>query len=93
MAQVMMDSQNTSHEQVEAPLDSLSKNQSVVETHHCSTAITCSVEQKEIWNLIIKWILSPGMVRHFRVLKITRERLENGRLVQTDATERLMLLA
>jgi hypothetical protein len=96
---------NTYNLQAETPLGILFKNQSVMETHHCSTAIRVlskeechifevlsAVEKKEIWNMIIKLVLSTDMAKHFTFLKEVNEKLDNGPLFSNNPVDRMVLM-
>ncbi|OHT14361.1 3'5'-cyclic nucleotide phosphodiesterase family protein [Tritrichomonas foetus] len=73
----------------ETPLGILFKDQSVMETHHCSVAISilsrdeCNLfhkisdtDIKKMWTLIIKLILSTDMAHHFNLVKTAGEILD-----------------
>jgi hypothetical protein len=96
---------NTYNVQAETPLGILFKNQSVMETHHCSTAIRVlskeechifnilsALEQKEVWNMIIKLILITDMAKHFTFLKEVNERFDHGPLFNNNPSERMMMM-
>jgi hypothetical protein len=96
---------NTYNVQAETPLGILFKNQSVMETHHCATTIRVlsnkeafifeslsAVEQKEIWNMIIKLILITDMARHFTFLKEVNERLDQGPFFNNNPAERMSMM-
>ena len=89
----------------ETPLGILYKNQSVMETHHCSIAIQvlsreeCNLleclNQEEyitIWNLIIQFILATDMARHFEILKKFNDIYDGGDFTMQRSDHRLMLL-
>lgn len=74
---------NVYNEKAETPLGILYKNQSVMETHHCTVAITviskeeCNLfsnlnadQYKDMWNLIFQLILITDMAKHFDFLKM-----------------------
>lgn len=73
---------NTFNEKAQTPLGILYKNQSVMETHHCTIAITviskeeCNLfsglnsdQFKSMWTLIFNLILITDMAKHFDFLK------------------------
>ena len=73
----------------ETPLGILFKDQSVMETHHCSVAIgiisrtqcnimssLSSADYKTMWNWMIKLILATDMAHHFNLVKYTTELLD-----------------
>ncbi|OHS94817.1 3'5'-cyclic nucleotide phosphodiesterase family protein [Tritrichomonas foetus] len=82
---------NAIDDKSENSLGILYQSQSVLETHHCSVAITilskddCNIlhqfepeENKEIWNIIITLILSTDMAQHFHVLGQMSELVSKG---------------
>ncbi|OHS92997.1 3'5'-cyclic nucleotide phosphodiesterase family protein [Tritrichomonas foetus] len=84
---------NVFNEKAETPLGILFKNQSVMETHHCTITINVISKEennifesldtsklKEIWNLIINLILTTDMARHHTFLTDTNQLLEKGPL-------------
>jgi GAF domain-containing protein len=96
---------NVYNEKAETPLGILFKNQSVMETHHCSVAIgIISKEEsnvfaalngddyKAMWTMIITLILSTDMAKHFGFLKDVAARLDEGPLDMTVAHDRLMAM-
>ena len=73
----------------ETPLGILFKDQSVMETHHCTVTINIlenddtnlfyslnKEEQKRIWNIVIKLILATDMAVHFTLVKTVTELLD-----------------
>lgn len=89
----------------ETPLGILYKNQSVMETHHCSIAIQimsreeCNLlaalkqdEYIEIWSLIIQYILATDMARHFEILKRFNDIYDGGDFTMQRHDHRVMLL-
>ncbi|OHS93287.1 3'5'-cyclic nucleotide phosphodiesterase family protein [Tritrichomonas foetus] len=75
----------------ETPLGILFKDQSVMETHHCSIAIGvltkeecnifASLEQSDVkwmWNTIIKLILATDMAHHFKLVKTATELVDGN---------------
>jgi hypothetical protein len=92
---------NVFNEKVETPLGILFKNQSVMETHHCSVAIQIiskdetnifstldGDEYKQMWTMIIALILSTDMAKHFGFLKEVGELLDSGPLDMTNPVHR-----
>ena len=82
---------NVFNVKAERPLGILFKNQSVLETHHCSVAIDViskepcnlfseldSAEYKKMWSLIISLILITDMAKHFDFLKMINSDLDKG---------------
>jgi hypothetical protein len=91
--------------QTQRPLGILFKNQSVMETHHCSVAIRVisdpernifealsPVELKDLWGVIIALILGTDMAKHFTFLKEVNEVLNEGPLDLTSPAKRLYLM-
>lgn len=73
---------NSYNEKAQTPLGILYKNQSVLETHHCSVCISimtredCNLlkslnisDTQKMWNLIINLILITDMAKHFEFLQ------------------------
>jgi hypothetical protein len=73
---------NTYNVKAETPLGILYKNQSVMETHHCTIAIgviskdECNLfeslageDYRKMWTLVIALILATDMAKHFDLLK------------------------
>ncbi|OHS96011.1 3'5'-cyclic nucleotide phosphodiesterase family protein [Tritrichomonas foetus] len=73
---------NVYNVKAETPLGILFKNQSVMETHHCSISIDviskeeCNIfeyftgdDYRKMWSLVINLILATDMARHFDLLK------------------------
>ena len=92
---------NVYNEKAETPLGILFKNQSVMETHHCSIAIgviskeECNIfatldsaEYKAMWAMIIRLILSTDMAKHFDFLKKVNATLDEHPLNMEDAEDR-----
>ena len=84
---------NVFNVKAETPLGILFKNQSVMETHHCTIAISViskeecnifesldSTKLKEIWNIIITLILATDMARHHTILEEINQIIEKGPL-------------
>ncbi|OHT12155.1 3'5'-cyclic nucleotide phosphodiesterase family protein [Tritrichomonas foetus] len=96
---------NVFNEKAETPLGILFKNQSVMETHHCSVSIgviskaennifanLSSAEYKHIWTLIIQLILFTDMAKHFDFLKAANAELDKGPLDMSNEEHRIMLM-
>ncbi|OHT09444.1 hypothetical protein TRFO_04498 [Tritrichomonas foetus] len=96
---------NVYNEKAETPLGILFKNQSVMETHHCSVAISIiskeetnlfytldSDDYKAMWTMIIRLILSTDMAKHFNFLKETNELLDDHPLNLEDPSERFIAM-
>lgn len=89
----------------ETPLGILFKNQSVMETHHCSVAIgiltrdECNLlhslspkENRIMWNWITKLILATDMAHHFKMVKETTEKVDNNKFDLKNDVDRLEAL-
>ena len=89
----------------ETPLGILFKDQSVMETHHCSVAIdilsrdecnlfhTLSDDQsKKMWTTIITLILATDMAHHFKLVKSATEYLESGSFNVRNIEHRILLM-
>ena len=96
---------NVYNVKAETPLGILFKNQSVMETHHCSVAISVITKEesnifaaltesdyKKMWTLIIQLILITDMAKHFDFLKAMNEALDKGPLDLENNEHRLMLM-
>jgi hypothetical protein len=96
---------NVFNEKAETPLGILFKNQSVMETHHCSVAIdiiskadtnifeSLSPEEfKAMWTMIIALILSTDMAKHFSFLKDVSALLDEGPLDFTIPKHRFVAM-
>lgn len=96
---------NVFNEKAETPLGILFKNQSVMETHHCTESITVlskaennlfnkltPAEYKKMWTLIIDLILITDMAKHFDFLKSVNAELDKGPLNMEDESHRLMVM-
>jgi hypothetical protein len=92
---------NVFNEKAETPLAILFKNQTVMETHHCSVAIGIiskdetnmfwtldSDEYRQMWTMIISLILSTDMAKHFGFLNDVGEVLDKGPLDMADPRHR-----
>ncbi|OHT13174.1 3'5'-cyclic nucleotide phosphodiesterase family protein [Tritrichomonas foetus] len=96
---------NVYNVKAETPLGILFKNQSVLETHHCSVAIgvitkeesnifasLSASEYKAMWTLIIQLILITDMAKHFDFLKNLNAELDKGPADLENPEHRLMLM-
>ncbi|OHS93093.1 3'5'-cyclic nucleotide phosphodiesterase family protein [Tritrichomonas foetus] len=96
---------NVYNVKAETPLGILFKNQSVMETHHCSVTIgviskeECNIfeslnptEIKDIWNLIIKLILATDMAKHYQILQEANEILDKGEYDMSNADQRFVVM-
>jgi hypothetical protein len=92
---------NIYNEKAETPLGILFKNQSVMETHHCSVSIGVisqdetnifsnlnGDEYKQMWTMMIALILSTDMAKHFPFLKEVAAVLDAGPLDMTNPRHR-----
>jgi hypothetical protein len=95
---------NVYNVKAETPLGILYKNQSVMETHHCTIAIDvisrdeCNVfevldadDVRKMWTLVISLILATDMARHFDLLK-TMNTLHDTQKFTLDNPEHRILL-
>ena len=97
---------NVYNEKAETPLGILFKNQSVMETHHCTVAISvlskeeCNIfsaltaeQYKKMWNLIFQLILITDMAKHFSFLKLLNEDLDrDGPYDEKNEENRLKMM-
>lgn len=96
---------NVFNEKAETPLGILFKNQSVMETHHCSVSIDIlskaennifaalsPADYKRMWTLIIQLILWTDMAKHFDFLKAANAEMDNGPLDMEKDEHRLMMM-
>jgi hypothetical protein len=96
---------NVYNVKAETPLGILFKNQSVMETHHCSVSIgiiskaACNIfaslsptEYKAMWTLIIHLILITDMAKHFEFLKAANAAMDEGPLNMDNAEHRLIAM-
>jgi hypothetical protein len=96
---------NVYNVKAETPLGILFKNQSVMETHHCSVAIECMSRQecnilaalkgadfKNMWTLIIQLILITDMAKHFEFLKEANAKMDAGQINMQVPADRLMAM-
>jgi GAF domain-containing protein len=88
----------------ETPLGILFKDQSVMETHHCTQLIEVlskeefnllaalsPVDNKKVWTLMIRLILATDMAHHFRLVKQMTELLD-GEGIKMDNTDHRLLV-
>ena len=94
---------NVFNVKAETPLGILFKNQSVMETYHCTLAIRIiketnifySLTRDELvtmWKWIIHLILATDMAFHFKLIKHANEVLEQGALNLKEESDRLMAM-
>lgn len=89
----------------ETPLGILFKNQSVMEIHHCCVAIEIlskeecnifdsldSAKTKEVWNLLIKFILTTDMVKLNDLLDQAQNVLDQGPIDYKNPDHRALLM-
>jgi putative methionine-R-sulfoxide reductase with GAF domain len=96
---------NVFNEKAETPLGILFKNQSVMETHHCTVTIGImskehanlfhsfqGTDYRKMWTLLIQLILITDMAKHFGFLKQMGAALDEGPLDLQNEEHRLMLM-
>lgn len=96
---------NVYNVKAETPLGILYKNQSVMETHHCTVSIAiiskdeCNVfeslgpdDYKKMWTLVISLILATDMARHFDLLKQFNGLFDSEQFSLDDPEHRLLLM-
>ena len=89
----------------ETPLGILFKNQSVMETFHCTVIIRimsqpeCNIfhklsgpDLKKIWSWIISMILSTDMAHHFKLVKHANDIMDAGPVNLANPVHRLMAM-
>jgi GAF domain-containing protein len=89
----------------ETPLGILFKDQSVMETFHCTVIVRIMSQQecnlfhaisgpdiKRIWTWIIRMILSTDMAHHFKLVKQANDTLDAGPINLANPTHRLMAM-
>jgi hypothetical protein len=89
----------------ETPLGILFKDQSVMETHHCTQLINIltkedynllnalsPTENRKMWTLMIKLILATDMAHHFRLVKTLGDLLDQGGVDMGDQEHRLLVM-
>ena len=87
----------------ETPLGILFKDQSVMETHHCTVAIRiisapeCNIfhalppaDVKKIWQWVIKMILATDMAHHFKLLKNANDIMDQGPINLSNEAHKMM---
>jgi len=87
----------------ETPLGILFKDQSVMETHHCTIAIRIisreesnifhklnPQELKKVWSWICHLILSTDMAHHFKLVKQANDIIDEGSINLSSESHRLM---
>lgn len=96
---------NVYNVKTETPLGILFKDQSVMETHHCSQLIEILTKEetnllhalsptdnKRIWTLMIRLILATDMAHHFKLVKQLQEILDAGGLNLADGEHRVLMM-
>lgn len=96
---------NVFNVKAETPLGILFKNQSVMETHHCSVSIDvlskpqCNLFEnlepqdfKRMWTTIIQLILATDMSKHFEILKTFQQLKEDNKYTMDDNECRLLTM-
>ena len=96
---------NLYNEKTETPLGILFKNQSVMETHHCTVAINkltqddtnllhslSTPDNRKMWNWIIKLILATDMAHHFKMVKETGAMLDENKFDMNNPDHRLLAM-
>jgi GAF domain-containing protein len=96
---------NVYNVKAETPLGILFKNQSVMETHHCSVSIECisrrecnilaslkGADYTNMWTLIIQLILVTDMAKHFAFLKDANAKMDNGGFDMSVPADRLTIM-
>lgn len=96
---------NSYNLKAQTPLGILFKNQSVMETHHCSVSISiltrdeCNLfsyfdddDLSIIWRNFIELILATDMSKHFEILDECKALLESGRDWKTNRNDRLLVM-
>lgn len=89
----------------QTPLGILFKDQSVMETHHCSTTIhiiaqdPCNIfhalpnaDLKKIWSWIIQMILATDMAHHFKLVKNANDIMDQGPINLSNESHRIMAM-
>ncbi|OHT11136.1 3'5'-cyclic nucleotide phosphodiesterase family protein [Tritrichomonas foetus] len=89
----------------EIPLGILFNNQSVLETHHCSVAISILTkdesnvfssfdddEMNRMWPIFISLILSTDMAKHFDILEECKKLMSSGKRWQNSESGRLTMM-
>jgi 3',5'-cyclic-nucleotide phosphodiesterase len=89
----------------ETPLGILFKDQSVMETHHCTELISILTKEefnlmhalsahdsKKMWTLMIRLILATDMAHHFRLVKTLNELVDGETLDMSNDEHRLLVM-
>ena len=96
---------NVYNVKAETPLGILFKNQSVMETHHCSVSIgvlskpqnnlfesLLPAEYKKMWTTIIQLILATDMAKHFELLKQFNQLKDDNQYTMENEEHRLLTM-
>lgn len=94
---------NAYNVEAQTPLGILFKNQSVLETHHCTVCIDVISrrdsnvfknvdELSKMWQLVIDLILSTDMARHFDIMSILKDIVDNNKNWRNEGNLRLTVL-
>jgi hypothetical protein len=96
---------NTFNEKAETPLGLLYRNQSVMETHHCTIAIDvmsrdeCNLfeslsgdDSRKMWSFIISLILATDMAKHFSFIKQFNDIYDAGNFSPDTEEGRLLMV-
>lgn len=96
---------NSYNLKAQTPLGILFKNQSVMETHHCSVSISILTHEESnifnafddetivnIWQLFIDLIMATDMAKHFDILDAIRQKVDAGLDWKTDPEFRKLFL-
>jgi hypothetical protein len=96
---------NVFNVRAETPLGILFKNQSVMETHHCSMAIQILAKEenniisifegqdlKRLWSYVIRLILITDMAAHFQFLGTLKDIMQSGGLKVEDSEHRMIAM-
>jgi hypothetical protein len=96
---------NVYNVKAETPLGILFKDQSVMETHHCSQLIEVlskdefnllqelsPSESRKVWTLMMKLILATDMAHHFRLVREVTCLLDGPGLDMNDPDQRLLTM-
>ena len=96
---------NEYNEQAQTPLGILFKNQSVMETHHCTVAIhviskeACNIfysldsdELNKMWSTVISLILATDMAKHFDIVKEAENMVERDESWEKSEINRLLVM-
>ena len=96
---------NTYNVKAQTPLGILFKNQSVMETHHCSVSISVITHDEtnvfgffdddhigEVWSLFIDLIMATDMAKHFEILDAMKNFQASEKKWSEDPVGRLLML-